>query len=123
MLAQSINRTDELKKVMSSCYGTENYYINNYLHFKYTDGVRTFCEKAAGYWILNIIEGVLIQFKQMREDLIRIVLTVREDNTATITFTDSEDDFYKQKIPFTDCPVGEWGFYFEHDVFFWEGEY
>ena len=117
------NRSDTLIQIMGNCYGTENYYTNNYISFKYTDGIKTFCEKAEAYWLLNIIQGIYIQYPQMREDLIQITLMVYENNTATISFTDSKGEFYRQRIPYTDCPMGEWVFYFENDVFFWRGEY
>ena len=105
------NRSDALIQIMGNCYGTENYYTNNYISFKYTDGIKTFCEKGEAYWLLNIIQGIYIQYPQMREDLIQITLMVYENNTATITFTDSKRDFYRQRIPYTDCPMGEWVFY------------
>ena len=117
------NRSDALIQIMGNCYGTENYYTNNYISFKYTDGIKTFCEKAEAYWLLNIIQGIYIQYPQMREDLIQITLMIYENNTATITFTDSKGEFYRQRIPYTDCPMGEWVFYFEKNVFFWNGEY
>lgn len=122
-MATKQNMADTLMQIMGNCYGTENYYTNNYIHFKYTDGIKTFCEKAQAYWLLNLIQGVYVQYQQMKEDLVHISLMVNQDNTAKITFTDSKGEFYKQQIPYTDCPIGEWVFYFENDVFFWNGEY
>ena len=72
---------------------------------------------------MDIVQSIYGQYKQMREDLISIVLMVNDDKTAMMTFTDSKGEFYKQRIPYTDCPMGEWVFYFENDVFFWNGEY
>ena len=40
-MATKQNIADALIQIMGNCYGTENYYINNYIHFKYTDGVIT----------------------------------------------------------------------------------
>ena len=117
------NRSDALIQIMANCYGTENYYTNNYIHFKYTDGIKTFCEKAQAYWLLDIVQSIYGQYPQMREDLVQITLMVYENNTATITFTDSKGKFYRQRIPYTDCPMGEWVFYFENNVCFWRGEY
>ncbi|MBR6412229.1 MAG: hypothetical protein IKS41_03595 [Alphaproteobacteria bacterium] len=123
MLEQQMIQSDNLNTIMANCYGTENYYTNNYLKYNYTDGIKTFCEQASAYWLLSLIQGVYTKYPQMRKDLIAITLMVNDDNTAIITFTDEKGQFYKQRIPYTDCPVGEWKFYFENNVFFWNGEY
>ena len=60
---------------------------------------------------------------RMHQDLIIIKLIVNQDNKASITFEDTLGIFFSQIIPFTDCPEGEWMFYFNDNVFFWNGEY
>ena len=117
------NNDKNLSTIMQNYYGTENYYTNDYLAFNYTDGVKAFCENAMAYWILDIVNSVVRTEKKMSEDLITIKLIVRKDSTATISFKDYEGTIYKQEIPFTDCPVGEWRFFYENGVFFWNGEY
>ena len=119
----SVIKSTELENIMSYCYGTENYYENNLYTFNYTDGIKTFCEKADAYWLLDIIASISRHYKQMHEDFIIIDLIVDEDNKATITFEDTKGIFFKQEIPFTDCPKGLWKFYFDNNVFFWNGEY
>ena len=119
----SVIKSTELENIMSYCYGTENYYKNNLYTFNYTDGVKTFCEKADAYWLLDIVASISRHYKQMHEDFIIIDLIVGEDNKATITFEDTKGIFFKQNIPFTDCPKGLWKFYFDNNVFFWNGEY
>ena len=119
----SVIKSTELENIMSYCYGTENYYKNNLYTFNYTDGVKTFCEKADAYWLLDIVASISRHYKQMHEDFIIIDLIVGEDNKATITFEDTKGIFFKQDIPFTDCPKGLWKFYFDNNVFFWNGEY
>ena len=108
---------------MSYCYGTENYYKIPQYSFKYTDGVKTFCENADAYWLLDIIESVCRTHKEIHNDFIIVELLVNKDNKATITFEDTKGIFFKQEIPFTDCPKGLWKFYFDNNVFFWNGEY
>ena len=105
------------------CNGTENYYTNPYLVFKYTDGVKIFCDIAEAYWLLDIVNSVVKTKPEMNNGLINIILEVRKDNTAKITFRQRIKFIYNQKIPFTDCPKGKWLFYFENNVFFWNGEY
>ena len=119
----SVIKSTELENIMSYCYGTENYYKNNLYTFNYTDGVKTFCEKADAYWLLDIVASISRHYKQMHEDFIIIDLIVGEDNKATITFEDTKGIFFKQDIPFTDCPKGLWKFYFDNNVLFWNGEY
>lgn len=113
----------ELGNIMSYCYGTENYYKIPQYSFNYTDGVKTFCEKADAYWLLDIVASISRHYKRMHEDFVIIDLIVGEDNKATITFEDTKGIFFKQDIPFTDCPKGLWKFYFDNNVFFWNGEY
>ena len=112
-----------LMSYMGNFYGTEHYYTNHFLSFKYTDGVKGFCEQAHAFWLLDIVESVVKNKPSMNEDLISITLLVNQDNTAFITFKDSSKTIYQQKIPYTDCPVGEWNFFYENNVFFWNGEY
>lgn len=50
----SVIKSTELENIMSYCYGTENYYKIPQYSFKYTDGAKTFCEKADAYWLLDI---------------------------------------------------------------------
>ena len=119
----SVIKSTELENIMSYYYGTENYYKNNLYTFNYTDGIKTFCENADAYWLLDIIESVCRTHKEIHNDFILIELLVSKDNKATITFEDAKRVFYKQSIPFTDCPEGNWKFYFDNNVFFWHGEY
>ena len=122
-MQHSTIKSNELQQIMSYCYGTENYYKIPQYSFKYTDGVKTFCEKADAYWLLDIIESVCRTHKEIHNDFILIELSVCKDNRATITFEDSKTTFFKQEILFTDCPQGTWRFYFDNNVFFWNGEY
>ena len=112
-----------LMNYMGNFYGTEHYYTNHFLSFKYTDGVKGFCEQAHAFWLLNLVESIVKAKPSMNEDLISITLLVNQDNTAFITFKDLTKTIYQQRIPYTDCPVGEWNFFYENNVFFWNGEY
>ena len=48
-------KSNDLEHIMSYCYGTENYYKIPAYSFKYTDGIKTFCENAEAYWLLDLI--------------------------------------------------------------------
>ena len=119
----SIIKSSDLSNLMSYCYGTEHYYTNPIHSFKYTDGVKIFCENAQSYWLLDIVNSVCRFYKRMHQDLIIIKLIVNKDNKASISFEDTFGIFFSQIIPFTDCPEGTWMFYFNENVFFWNGEY
>ena len=126
MLATNDNsniKSSDLSNLMSYCYGTEHYYTNPIHSFKYTDGVKIFCENAQSYWLLDIVNSVCRFYKRMHQDLIIIKLEVNKDNKASISFEDTYGIFFSQIIPFTDCPEGTWMFYFNDNVFFWNGEY
>ena len=121
-MQHSTIKSNELQQIMSYCYGTENYYKIPQYSFNYTDGVKTFCEKADAYWLLDIVASVCRTYQQIHNDFVIIELSVNQDNKATITFEDAKTTFYKQDISFTDCPEGLWKFYFDNNVFFWNGE-
>ena len=126
MLATNDNssiKSSDLSNLMSYCFCTEHYYTNPIHSFKYTDGVKIFCEKAQSYWLLDIVNSVCRFYKRMHQDLIIIKLEVNKDNKASISFEDTYGIFFSQIIPFTDCPEGTWMFYFNDNVFFWNGEY
>ena len=115
--------TKELEQIMANCYGTENYYTNQFLHFKYTDGVKVFCEKVGAYWLLDLVESILKIKAELHSDLIGITLRVKDQNKAKLTFKKGTKLIYKQDIPFTDCPKGKWKFFYQGNVFFWNMEY
>ena len=126
MLATNDNssiKSSDLSNLMSYCYGTEHYYTNPIHSFKYTDGVKIFCENAQSYWLLDIVNSVCRFYKRMHQDLIIIKLEVNKNNKASISFEDTYGIFFSQIVPFTDCPEGTWMFYFNDNVFFWNGEY
>lgn len=119
----TVATSTNLLQLMSQCVGTENYYYNHFLSFKYTDGVKIFCDEARSYWLLNLIESVVHNYTQFFKDLISVILFVNNDKTAKIQFKSDEKIFYQQDIPYTDCPQGEWDFFFQNDVLFYEREY
>ena len=113
-----------LLNAMALCYGTEDYHTNPNLSFDYTDGVKTFCENAQEYWLLDLVESVVKTKPEMNSNiLVGIRLKVKDNNSAVITFKDATRIIYKQEIPYTDCPQGEWKFFYKDKVFFWCDEY
>lgn len=114
----------KLINAMALCTGTEDYYTNENISFDYTDGVKIFCKTAEAYWLLDLVESVVKTKPEMNNnDLINITLKVKEDNTAKIIFRQKIKIIHSQTIPYTDCPQGEWRFYYKDKVFFWYEEY
>ena len=123
-MAEINQKRVEVLHALGFCFGTEHYYRNRSKTFNYTDGVKRFCETAEAYWLLDLVESVVKTKPEMNNnDLINITLKVKEDNTAKITFRQQIKIIHCQKIPFTDCPQGEWKFFYKNKVFFWCDEY
>lgn len=116
----------QLENEMAYYSGTENYYSSWIHKFKYTDGIKGFCEKAKAFWFLDLVNSLFFNQrlrKRMNGDFIVIKLKVEENNTCVVSFKDSEKVFYEQAIAYTDCPIGEWVFYYDNGILMWNGEY
>lgn len=111
--------TLKLENEMAQCIGTEHYYKYCLGNLLYTDGVKHFCENAEAYWFLDTVFSHLVR---MPDDFYTITLKVNDDMTATL-YIKGEQAKKTQNIPFTDCPAGEWKFYFSDRVLIWNGEY
>ena len=112
---------------LSQFTGTENYYrhpIQLGPKCVYTDGVAYFATHAKAYWFLDIVFTELNQLQRDHEFL-AITLSVQASK-ATITATDGNDPdktLWSHKVEFTDCPDGNYLFFFTNDVFFLRSEY
>lgn len=108
----------KLENIMENCYGTEHYYKNIMIPFVYTDGVKTFIENAGGgaVWFLTECMAYTVKAKEF----IGITLRVKDGKGSILV-----DDKEKKKIPYTDCPDGDWEFFYEPEskVLMWRGEY
>lgn len=110
--------SQELQDIMSNCYGTEHYYkfalIPTYEIFL-TDGVKTFVDNADAFWFLSDFYSYIptIRKKAPNEYLFVVTLEVKEDETADLIITDGNNNpIVKKHYTYTDCPAGEWKFYF-----------
>ena len=110
--------TLKLENEMAHCIGTEHYY-RYYGNFLYTDGVKYFCENAEAYWFIDAVFSHLVR---MPDDFYTITLKVNNDLTATLNIKGDKAK-KTQNIPFTDCPAGEWKFYYSDRVLMWNREY
>lgn len=91
--------------------GTERWYSHWTRSCVYTDGVKYFAEKAGAYWFLDIL-ATEFTFVCKRHEFLGVTLAVK-DGTASIIVDDGDGKVLRRrKIDFTDCPEGDWKFYF-----------
>jgi hypothetical protein len=96
---------------LSGFYGTENYYTHPFTRSVYTDGVKYFAEKAGAYWFLDIVFSEYDKLVNS-EGYLSVTLKVSR-NSAIIDVSDGNGSYTKPRhIDFTDCPDGEYKFYF-----------
>ena len=109
----------ELEQDMANYYGTENWYrLFPFSNFLITDDVKAFAEKAGAFWFVT---EVFTMVHCMPDDLYEIKLLVKDEKADIIISTNKE--VKRKHIAFTDCPEGEWIFFYTNNVFLWHGEY
>lgn len=113
--------TEELETIMSNCCGTEHYHKAPLVPFMHTDGVETFVEHAQAFWFIG--ECFTAYVRHHEEPFLLFRLKV-EGSKALLEVEDGDCKVLEtRKIPFTDCPDGEWVFYLCDDVLMWHMEY
>tara|TARA_R100000664_G_scaffold21327_1_gene30653 strand:+ start:517 stop:912 length:396 start_codon:yes stop_codon:yes gene_type:complete len=125
----------QLHQELQHYYGTEGYHrihpICNPTNSAFTDGVKAFATKAQAYWFLDIVFSELITDKKTKDEtFLDILLSVGKkglsglENEAWIIVTDgNEKELYKKVIKYTDCPDGDWNFFFTGSVLMLPSEY
>jgi hypothetical protein len=114
---------NDLKASLAQFHCTDNIYRHSLARdVLYTDGVRFFAQNAStrknggAYWFLDILATEPAIRRQGMTDFASITLTVT-GSSAKILVTDGNDDspaVFGRDIEFTDCPEGEWKFFFEN---------
>jgi len=93
----------------------------------YTEGVQDFAESAGNgaYWLLDIlVTEPLILSAMRRENFVVVMLTVTGTAAHLTVRRDTHDPIlFQRAIDFTDCPEGEWKFYFTDNVLMLPSEY
>lgn len=85
----------------------------------YTSGVRHFAQHAGGgaYWLLDILSTEPAILKEAQE--FAVVTLTAKGGKATLVVTDGGKGdvpvtIYTRELDYTDCPDGEWVFYFKN---------
>lgn len=93
--------------------GTENYYRHSLARtVVYTDGVKYFADTAGAYWFLDILATEVYDFVRKGEEFVAVTMKVSDGKAVIVADDGNGKDLWKRKIGFTDCPEGEWKFYF-----------
>ena len=112
--------TKELQASLEQFYGSENFYKNPLVKYKYTDGVKYFVERAGAYWLLQEINGLTVKLPGYFFN----IKVISKDNKADIIIDDGNDNILKKKhIRFTDLPQGKWQFFLTDNVLMLPNEY
>lgn len=116
-------RTQELKAALANYYGSENIYCSALnRRMTYTEGAQAFAKCAGAYWFINIVATELFAL-QVKEGFLSIVLHV-EGTKAKITADDGNGNaLFTKSIDYTDCPEGEWEFFFTGNMLMLPSEY
>lgn len=116
---ENVNSAESLREALRQFYGSDTLYrspLNRSV--VYTEGVKHFADAVGGYWLLDILATEPAILKEARE-FADVRLVVKDDRTAQLTVTDGGKGadpvvVYERHLNFTDCPVGEWQFFFEN---------
>ena len=103
--------------------GTENWYRHYFIRdVTFTDGVKYFADTAGAWWF---VDDSIIEYSPLMREHGFLTLTLDVSNSqAKITVDDGNDNVLAtREIPYTDCPSGQYRFYFTDNVFLLPSEY
>ena len=106
--------------------GSENWYRHALVRsILFTDGAKYLADKAGAYWLLDEIALIQPYEKAVAAEEFQVwKLTVRTDNTATLTCDDGNGRVvFTKEIEFTDFPLPEITLYFQNNTILLPGEY
>ena len=120
-LNQVKQSSEELRNNLEQFWGTENYFTNPLVKYKYTDGVKYFAEHAGAYWLLQEINGLYV--KLGCPVFLNIVVKSNKKKADIIVDDGNDKVLIKKHIGFTDLPEGEWQFFLTDNVLMVPSEY
>lgn len=120
-------KSEELQAIMGNYTGTDSYHKMPSLNLNYTDGVIGFAENAGAYWFVTDVAIFRKEaIKKNRDEYMFSVHLIVKDGKADMLFKDGNGHIcYKHHYAFTDCPDGDWVFYYyvNERLLIWNGEY
>lgn len=123
-----MNEAQELRAQLAQHTGSEHWYRHPFNRTcAYTDGVKDFAEHAGGgaYWLLDILMTQPEILTAMRRLGIVFITLNAALGKAKLTVVEDSDipPLYERGIDATDCPDGEWKFFFGDNVLMLPSEY
>lgn len=116
--------SEKLRRSLEGFIGTEAYHKIFPFKTVFTDGVKYFAEQAGAFWLITDINLFLHKSELGKQDFLSIKLVVQENKRADLIFDDGNDNvLFKRHYRFTDCPAGEWKFFYMDGVLMLPSEY
>ena len=114
----------ELESALKQFTGTENYHSHWTREFAYTDGVAFLAENAGANWLLDHIAAHQKRARKDRRlrEFQAWKLTVSEKRAVVACLRDTDDEAFREEIPFTDFPLPEVTLYLEDNVVYLPSE-
>jgi len=115
----SLEAQDAIYHELRQFIGSETLYQHWTNQLRYTEGVKFLAERCGAYWLIDAIASW--QPKALKDTSLAEFqlweLMVKDDSSADLVCSrDSDDAVFRQKIPFTDCPLALVRLYVEGDV-------
>jgi len=111
-----MNSTENLQSELSQFIGTEKYYRITQRHLL-TDGTKYLAEQAKCFWLMDAIASHLPKYFN---DYFCVARLKVKDSSAELVIDDGNDNVYaRQKIEYTDFPLGEIKLYCQFDGEYW----
>jgi hypothetical protein len=114
----------ELESALKQFTGTETYHDHWTGAFRYTDGVAFLAENAGANWLLDHIAAW--QKRARRDPKLREFqawsLTVTDKRAVISCLRDTDDEAFREEIPFTDFPLAEVTLYLVNRVLYLPSE-
>ena len=113
-------------EIMSQFSGSEHWYRFGIVpDITCTDGAKYVADTAGAYWLLDEIALAQKYVKEVAAQEFQVwKLTVKDDNSATLTCEDGNDNaVYSKPIPFTDFPEDGVTLWFANNVIYLPSEH
>jgi hypothetical protein len=110
---------DELRRALSHFTGTDEWH-KHMSGLLFTDGVKFLADTVGAYWLIDLIASW--QKRARKDRMLREIQIweLRVDLAAhtaiAVCLRDTNDEAFRQEIPFTDFPLESVKFYLENDV-------
>jgi hypothetical protein len=113
-------------QIMSQFYGSEHWYRHGLVpRIVFTDGAKYVADAAGAYWLLDEIALAQRFVREVAAEEFQVwKLTVKPDNSATLSCEDGNDNIvFSKVIEFTDFPPEGISLWFENNTIYLPSEH